>query len=211
MYRVPYFNEKDSEVVLAFMKAHSFAMLIGTDQQQQPVATQIPFLFCEREGELYLQGHIMRNTDHHHAFEINQQALVIFTGPHTYVSASWYENPEQASTWNYMSVHARGTLSWLDEAALLTMLDQLTAFYENNPSSPAAFANMPEEYVNRLSKAIVAFEIKVASIETVFKLSQNKEEKTYHNILEQLKKDDANALAIAAAMEARKNQLFPHV
>jgi transcriptional regulator len=211
MYRVPYFNEKDSAAVLAFMKAHSFAMLIGTDQQQQSVATQIPFLFSERDGELYLQAHIMRNTDHHHAFETNQQALVIFTGPHTYVSASWYENPQQASTWNYMSVHARGTLSWLDETALLTMLDQLTAFYENNPNSPAAFDKMPSDYISRMSKAIVAFEIKVASIETVFKLSQNKEEKTYHNILEHLKKGDSNAIAIAAAMEARKNQLFPHV
>jgi transcriptional regulator len=110
-----------------------------------------------------------------------------------------------------MSVHARGDINWLDEAALLTMLDQLTAFYENNPNSPAAFANMPAAYVNRMSKAIVAFEIKVASLETVFKLSQNKEEKTYLNILEHLKNGDADAVAIANEMEARKNQLFPHV
>jgi transcriptional regulator len=62
----------------------------------------------ERDGKLILHGHIMRKTDHHKAFHENPQALVVFTGPSSYVSATWYTNPHMGSTWNYMSVHLRG-------------------------------------------------------------------------------------------------------
>lgn len=208
MYNLPYFKEKDAGQVMAFMKEHSFAMLMGVDIQNRPVATQVPLLFSEKEGVLYIRGHIMKGNDHHKAFEKNTQALVVFTGPHTYVSASWYENKQQASTWNYMSVHARGELRFLSENDLLIMLDELTAFYENNPASPSLYKELPGEYVQRLSKAIVAFEIMVESIENVFKLSQNKDEKSYENIINRLQLGDCQAKAIADEMEKRREQLF---
>ncbi len=209
MYNLPYYKEKDGAIVLEFMKQHSFAMLIGVDAEQKPVATQIPFLFSERGGQLYLRGHIMKNNDHHLAFMQNNQVLAVFTGPHTYVSASWYENKKQASTWNYMSVHAKGELSFLDDNELLTMLDELTAHFENNPSSPSLYNELPKEYINRLTKAIVAFEIKVSSIDHVFKLSQNRDQKSFEQIVEKLQHSDADAKAIAAEMSKRKDQLFP--
>ena len=93
-------------------------MLIGCNNQI-PVATQVPLLIHEKEGKIYLKGHIMRNTDHHKAFQSNQNALCVFTGPHTYVSASWYSNPQTASTWNYISVHVKGNIRFLDEAHLI--------------------------------------------------------------------------------------------
>ena len=127
MYNLPYYKEKDAALVLAFMKEHPFAMLMGVDAENKPVATQIPFLFVEKEGHLYLRGHIMKGNDHHKAFMDNNQVLAVFTGPHTYVSASWYENNKQASTWNYMAVHAKGELTFLDDAGLLVMLEELTA------------------------------------------------------------------------------------
>lgn len=210
MYDLSYFKEKDGAVVLSFMKQHPFALLTGVDANQQPVATQIPFLFRERDGYLYLQGHIMKKTDHHLAFEQNPQVLAVFTGPHTYVSASWYENPKQASTWNYISVHARGTLSFLGEDALLSMLEELTAHFEGNPASPASFRELPKEYVHSLAKAIIGFEIKVTDMENVFKLSQNHEAKNYARITEKLSAQDTDGQAIAKEMEQRKNQLFPH-
>ena len=178
--------------------------------EQKPVATQVPFLFVEKEGALYLRGHIMKNTDHHIAFVQNNQALVIFTGPHAYISASWYENKQQVSTWNYMSVHARGELSFLQEEELLLMLDELTAYYEQNPDSPSLYKSMPTEYIMRLSKAIISFEIKVHSIEHVFKLSQNRDEKSYRHIIEALEKGNAGAKDIALEMTKRKAQIFPH-
>ena len=119
MYNLPYFKEQDAATVLKFVKDNPFAFLCGCDAADKPVATQIPVFIDERDNKLFLSGHIMRNTDHHKAFEQNPSVLAVFTGPHTYVSASWYSNKSTASTWNYMSVHARGSLRFLDGPALL--------------------------------------------------------------------------------------------
>lgn len=210
MYNLSSFKENDPAEVLEFMRAHSFAMLMAVDTEQRPVATQIPFLLDEREGQLYLRGHIMKGNDHHKAIEQNQQVLVVFTGPHCYISASWYEPKHQqtASTWNYMSVHARGELRFLSEEELLQVLDDTTRFYENNPSSPSLYKHMSPDYVQRMAKAIVAFEIKVSSLEHVFKLSQNRDQKTYENILAKLDAGDPNAQGVAREMRKRKDQLF---
>ena len=207
MYNIPYFKEKDHQVVLDFMKAHPFAMLIGV-HDNLPVATQIPVLFEEREGALYLLGHMMRNTDHHKAFTQNPHALFVFTGAHTYVSASWYTDPKVASTWNYMSVHAKGTLTFLGEIELLEVLKRTTAHFENNEHSPASFDQLPKEYVQKLVNAIVAFEVKVTAIDNVFKLSQNRDQESYRNITKQLKAQDTEAQGIAAEMERREGELF---
>ncbi len=209
MYNLPYYKEKDQAIVLDFMKQHPFALLTGVDAQQKPVATQVPLLFSERDGQLYLRGHIMKNNDHHLAFEKNKNVLAIFTGPHTYVSASWYENKQQGSTWNYMSVHAKGELSFLPEDALLQLLDDLTSHFENNPASPALFREIPDDYINRMVKAIVAFEIKVTAMDHVFKLSQNRDKKSFETIVEKLENGDAQARSVAAEMSKRKDQFFP--
>lgn len=208
MYHLPVFQEKDKVAVIEFMQRYPFAMLMGVDAEQKPVATQIPMLLKERDGRYFLQGHFMKQTDHHKAFLHNKEALVLFNGPHTYVSASWYENKKQASTWNYMTVHARGTLSFLDDAQLPIMLDELTAHFEQNPSSPSLYKELPEEYVYRLSKAIVAFEITIVKVEAIFKLSQNRDEKSFENIVNKLNEGDAEAKAIATEMSKRKQQLF---
>lgn len=208
MYNLPHFKEKDPAVVLEFMKQHSFATLICVDAMQGPEATQIPFLFAEREGQLYLRGHIMKDNDHYKALEQNKQVLVLFTGPHAYVSASWYENKQQASTWNYMTVHAHGELVFLTEEELLKILDETTSFYENNPASPALYKDMEPDYVMRLAKAIVAFEVRVTKLEHVFKLSQNRDLKSYDNILVNLEAGDPGAQAVAQEMRKRKDQLF---
>ena len=133
MYHLPSYQEKNQDEIIAFIKAHPFATLIGVSASNEPVATQLPILIKEREGVLYLQGHFMKQTDHHQAFLQNDHVLVLFSGPHAYVSASWYENKKQASTWNYMTVHARGKMHLLSDEALPTMLEELTAHFEQNP------------------------------------------------------------------------------
>jgi transcriptional regulator len=151
----------------------------------------------------------MKHNDHHLAFEQNKNVLAVFTGPHTYVSASWYENKQQGSTWNYMSVHAKGTMEFLPENDLLQLLDDLTSHFENNPGSPALYKHLPEEYISRMAKAIVAFEIKITAIDHVFKLSQNRDKKSFENILEKLQHGGADAQAIANEMQKRKGEFFP--
>ena len=193
---------------MEFMKQHPFAMVIGVNEFNHPVATQIPFLIKEKNGDLFLQAHMMKQTDHHKAFEKNKNVLVVFSGAHAYVSASLYENKQQASTWNYLAVHVKGELNFLDEEELLLMLKELTAHYENNETSPSLYKHLPSDYVNRLSKAIVAFEIKVTSIDHVFKLSQNKDEKSYQNIMDAFNKGNSDEQSIATEMSKRKDQLF---
>jgi transcriptional regulator len=209
MYNLPYFKEEDTEEVLRFMRKHPFVFLSGVDAQNKPVATQVPVFIDEKDGKLFLTGHIMRNNDHHKAFEQNPSVLAVFTGPHTYVSATWYDNPRQASTWNYMSVHAKGTIRFGDKEDLIAILKRLTLHYENNnPESSTVFDNLSPSYTEPLMKAIVAFEVEVTSIDNVFKLSQNRDEKSYDNIIDKLKDGDSDAKEIAEIMENRKSKLF---
>ena len=206
MYSLPYFKENDPEVVKAFIHQHPFAFLTGCSADNKPVATQIPVFIDEKEGNLFHSGHMMKNTDHHKAFMQNPNVLAVFTGAHTYVSASWYENKQQGSTWNYMSVHVRGQLKFLDEQALLNTLKRTTNHFENNPHSGANFEDLPDEYVQKMMKAIVAFEIQVQEMDNVFKLSQNRDEKSFHTIINKLDAQDADGKKIAHEMKQRTSQ-----
>jgi transcriptional regulator len=209
MYNLPYFKEKDKETVIHFIHNHPFAFLTGCNMENKPVATQIPMFIEEREGKLFLTGHMMKQTDHHKAFEKNDNALVVFTGPHTYVSATWYSNPHQASTWNYMSVHLQGRLRFLDEQGLIEVLKKTTLHFENyRNDSTTIFDNLPGDYKARLMKAIIAFEVEVMEIDNVFKLSQNRDEESFHNIIAQLHSRGADADYIAEEMSKRSSQLF---
>lgn len=203
MYNLPHFKEQDAEKVKAFMRAHPFALLTGADVQHRPVATQVPLLVREQDGKLFLQGHIQRKTDHCKAFEQNQHALAIFSGPHAYISASWYSNPQAASTWNYMAVHARGQLRFLTDEELFQVLEATTLHFENNPASPALVSQMPKDYLGAMMKAIVAFEIEVTSLDHVFKLSQNRDQKDYERIIHELKAQGGESARVAEEMERR--------
>lgn len=209
MYSLPYFKENDPAAILQFMREHSFIFLAGVQPDNSPVATQVPVFIDEREDKLFLSGHMMRNTDHHRAWANNPQVLAVFPGPHCYVSATWYDNPHQASTWNYVSVHARGTIRFGGEEELVNALRRLTLHYENNnAASTTVFDNLPVEYRERLMKAIVAFEIEVTSLENVFKLSQNRDEKSYDNIIAKLRQQGGDAKRIAELMERRRSKVF---
>lgn len=208
MYSLPYFKEEDKDEVLRFMHAHSFVMLCGSDTKGNPVVTQVPVLIREIDGSIVLEGHVMKNTDHHKAFVQNANALAVFIGAHTYVSASWYSNPVQASTWNYQSVHVRGKIRFMEEKDLRRVLEETTSKYEKNENSPALFKHLSDDYVDRLIKAIVGFEMKVDVVENVFKLSQNRDERSFHNIMEKLNEQDADARKIAKEMERIRPKLF---
>lgn len=210
MYHFSYFKEKDRQVILEFLENHPFAFLTGSTRTGEQVATQIPLLVEEREGVLYLQGHIMRNTDHHKTFIENPKALVVFTGPSCYVSASWYSNPQIGSTWNYMSVHLRGDLRFMSDDELVAFMQKLTLKFEKgNSASPTNYANLPEQFLNKMMPAIAGFEIKVEELDNVFKLSQNRDKKSYINIIAELEAIGGESAEIAKEMKIRQAALFP--
>jgi len=210
MYSLPYFKEKNQKVVLEFIHQHPFAFISGCDENNKPVATQIPVFIEERSGKLYLSGHMMKQTDHHKALEKNPNVLCVFSGNHTYVSATWYSDPHQASTWNYMSVHVKGLIRFLDENSLVDVLKKTSLHFENgNTNSSTVYENLPEDYRSRLVKAIVAFEVEVESIENVFKLSQNRDKDSYQHIIQNLKDQHEDGKVIAQEMLKRQEDLFP--
>jgi transcriptional regulator len=204
MYKFPYYTEPDTEKVIAFIKDNAFATVIGIGEQY-PVATQVPLTIEIKAGKIFLQGHIMRKTDHHLAFEKNKQVLVLFTGPHCFVSASWYSNPQIGSTWNYMTVQAKGTISFLDEAGTYNAVKALSDNYTGTDTA-GSFDNLSKEYIDQMMKAITGFSIEVEHMEHTFKLSQNRDMASQKNIIAQLKqRGDANSLMIAAEMQERIN------
>ena len=210
MYNLPYHKENNPLIVEEFIASYPFAFLAGIGAQNKPAATQVPVFLEQEGGRKILRGHIMKNTDHHHAFLQNENVLAVFTGPHCYVSGSWYSNPHTPSTWNFMSVHIRGIIRFLSDEMLIGVLRKTTLHFENqNPQSPTIYDNLPAEYTARLMKAIVAFEIEVQDIDTVFKLSQDRDEESYHNIIAQLRKQGESEKVIAAEMEKRTLEVFP--
>jgi transcriptional regulator len=208
MYKMPEFTEKDPAVIFSFMQQNEFAMLTG-NHNGRSVATQVPLLISQTEEGILLRGHIMRKTDHHLAFEQNPETLVLFTGPHCYVSSSWYEERSIGATWNYMTVHARGTMRFLDSEGTHGIIKELMDKYEAGQVKPELVENMPPEYVQGMVKAIVGFEILVRETAATFKLSQNRSPKSYQNILDKLhERGDCGSLGIAEEMERRKDSLF---
>ena len=211
MYDLPYHKAKNEDDIKEFISRYPFAFLTGCDSENKPVATQVPVFIEEKDGRKILRGHIMKNTDHHITFLRNAYVLVVFTGHHTYVSGTWYSNPYTPSTWNFMSVHVKGVIRFLDDSALIDVLRMTTLHFENNNSqSTTIYDNLPSDYTQRLMKAIVAFEIEVKEIDTVFKLSQDRDLTSYHNIIRKLKEQDESGRAIAAEMEKREREVFPH-
>jgi transcriptional regulator len=210
MYSFSYFKEKDKRTILDFIEENPFAFMTGSFLSGKQVATQIPVLLEERSGELYLQGHIMRNTDHHKAFIENPNALVVFTGPSCYVSASWYSNPQMGSTWNYMSVHVEGRVNFMADDELIAFMRKLTLTFEKgNTQSLTFYDNLPDHFLSKMMPAIVGFEIKADKLENVFKLSQNRDEKSYLNIISKLQEIGGNSALVANELIKRKSALFP--
>jgi len=212
MYDLPYYKEKNEQVIKEFIDQYPFAFLAGCDADNKPVATQIPVFIEEQDGKKILRGHIMKNNDHHLAFLHNPNVLVVFTGKHTYVSATWYSNPHLPSTWNYMSVHAKGVIRFLDDDALISVLQKTSLHFEKyNTASTTYFDNMPFEHMQRLMTMIVAFEIEVLEMDNIFKLSQDRDQESHHNIKQMLRAQGGDGAVIAEEMEKRTKELFPDV
>jgi transcriptional regulator len=201
MYDISYFKANDHQEVIEFMQANPFVTICGVDKNGLPIAAQIPILIKQVDDKLFICGHLMRKQDHTNAFEMNPNALVIFSAPSAFVSASWYTSKGQASTWNYQTVHAVGTMQMQDEQHLYHLLVALTEKFESDPDAPSQVKNLDPMYMQQNMKAIISFEIEVAQLKHVFKLSQNRDEISHQNIQNELRKGDAACKYMAAAMK----------
>jgi transcriptional regulator len=201
MYTMPYYTSENREEIFAFMQTHPFIPLIGYDGQY-PVATQVPVKIINEGNALKLIGHVMTKTDHCKAFEMHPNVMAVFSGAHSYISASVYEKPAAASTWNYKTVQAKGIIRLLSQEQTYEIIKDITDKYEDPHSSPSAFHKMDKEYIRKNLKAITGFEIVVSHISHVFKMSQDHAQNDRERILEDLlRKEDASSLQMAEEMK----------
>jgi transcriptional regulator len=203
MYKLPHFTAHNQDEILEFMHQNTFVTLIGFDGEF-PVATQVPVKTVVENGSIKLIGHIMTKTDHYKAFEQNPHVMAIFTGAHAYISASVYESPAVASTWNYKTVQAKGMIRLMTAKETYQVIQELTDKYEDPETSPAAFNKMDEAYIQKHLKAITGFEVSVSHIDHVFKMSQNHSAKNKESIVEHLEKSD-DVLDQEVAKEMKNN------
>lgn len=207
MYQPKHFTETEREEIIAFMQDHPFITMIVNDGSISH-ATQIPVLIEQEANETIAKGHIFKHTDHYQALINNNEVLLLFTGPHCYVSASWYTKRGQASTWNYMTVQARGKAEMTNDAGTLAIITELTNKYEQEQAPPELVANMDESYIKNNIQAIAGFTIQLTDIKATFKLNQNKDDESYKNVVSQLSNKNHNSKLIAQEMKKRKPELF---
>ncbi|MBS1535490.1 MAG: FMN-binding negative transcriptional regulator [Bacteroidetes bacterium] len=183
---IPELNQmNDRAEVLEFMRRFSFAILI-TSTDDKPIATHLPFLVEERGEKMVLISHLALENPQWKTFE-NQQCLVIFSEPHAYISPSLYDKELNVPTWNYLAVHTYGKAKIIeDDNQIRNILNQTVEHYEQ--AYVAQWNRLPEDYKNRLSRGIVAFEIDVSEWQAKKKISQNKTTHEQERIADSLSK-----------------------
>lgn len=173
---------------IAFMQRYSFATIITNNDQQVPLATQLPFVVDQRADKLILSGHFSIANEQARYIEQNT-SLIIFTEPHAYISPAHYSKRESVPTWDYIAVHAYGKAKVItDEALKFKALEQMINFYEEDYL--AQWNSLPDAFKNKMIKGIVAFELEVTDLQGQQKLSQNKTHAERKSIIAQLKKNN---------------------
>lgn len=184
MYTPKLFTEDNPQTLFAFMQQHSFATLTSLHEGRL-FTTHLPFLLQQRGEQAVLVGHMARANPQWRSF-LSQEVLVVFSGPHCYVSPSWYKAAPHVPTWNYTAVHAYGTPALIEgDEPVHAVLRELVEFYEAFEETPWRM-ELPEDFRQNLQAAIVAFEIPVARLEGKFKLSQNRTPSERAGVIEAL-------------------------
>ncbi len=198
---IPYlYKNENQQEITQFLLKNSFGILVNRTNGKL-WATHIPLeLEQTNDGKSILFGHISKENPQWESFESDANVLAIFSGPHSYVSSSWYEK-ENVPTWNYIAVHVYGKIKIIEGEAVITSLKKLTDKYEAHSENPVRIENLSEKTMRQAS-GIVAFEIEIDTIEAVKKMSQNRNEKDYHNVISELEKTEkANSKEVAAIMK----------
>ncbi|MGO8675928.1 MAG: FMN-binding negative transcriptional regulator [Limisphaerales bacterium] len=203
MYIPPAFRVEDAGKLAAFIRRHSFATLV-THDGGAPVASHLPMLYRPEVGSCgMLVSHMARANPQWRHFAPGREALVVFHGPHSYISPSWYQTVPAVPTWNYAVVHAYGVPAVFSEhERVVSLLRESVSTYETPREQPWP-GTLPDDFRDKLIKAIVAFQIPVTRIEGKFKLGQNRPAADIQGVFEALSRSgDAESLAVARMMLA---------
>jgi transcriptional regulator len=196
MYSPPYNQIEKRAELLDFMRANNFPLLVtGTGGALH--GSHLPVMVQEKDAKLVLDMHMARNNPQWQEF-FGDEVMVVFFGPHAYVSPRWYEEQERVPTWNYAAVHVYGTPRVVDDAKA-KHASQRRLVAAMDPQWLPKFDALRPEYVEGMLEGIVNFEIAVTRIETRWKLSQNRGQREQELIAAELDKSaDPGARELAA-------------
>jgi len=192
MYSPPYNRVEDRAELIAFMRANNFPVLV-TGLGGTLHASHLPAMIHEQGERIVIDMHMAHANAQWREF-FDEEVLVIFTGPHAYISPRWYEETERVPTWNYAAVHAYGVPKMIeDKAAKHASQRRLVA--EMDPQWLAKFDALDAKYVSGMLNGIVNFQIPVTRLETRWKLSQNRGRREMGLIVAALEEQGETALA----------------
>jgi transcriptional regulator len=201
MYTPEIYKNENQEEIKQFLQENSFGILINQTNGKL-CATHIPLeLETNEEGNEILYGHISKENPQWNGFLNNDQVLAVFSGPHSYISSTWYDH-ENVPTWNYIAVHVYGKIKIIEGEAVIESLKKLVDKYEQHSENPVRIEDLSKKTMLQ-ARGIVAFEIEITEIQATKKMSQNRDEKNLKNIISELEKTE-DFQSIAVANEMRK-------
>lgn len=200
MFVPKYAQNKDIPAIKEFIRKNSFGILVS-QLEQKLIATHIPLEFSADDSKLI--GHVSRANPQWKKFNEEMEVLVIFSGPHAYISSSWYDH-ENVPTWNYIAAHVYGRIRIMEGDAVYQSLKHLVDKYESTSEHPVSIEGMSPDYVRKSIQGLVGFEISITNIEATYKLSQNRDQKNHQRIVRELeKRNDNSSLQVAGEMKKR--------
>ena len=206
MYIPSYNLEDDPETLVNFMQQHSFATLVSS-LNGTLIATHIPIVTQMTGESITLYSHVARANSQWEAFG-DAESLVIFSGPHAYISPTLYEKHESVPTWNYAAVHAYGTPRAFtfknDREATEAMMELMMNAYE--PAYREQWESLPEKYRHGMMNGIVGFELPVTRLEGKYKLSQNRSAGEQENVARALQEHiDPTVVSVGELMKEKQS------
>jgi transcriptional regulator len=199
MYIPKSFKNTNEKEILSFMQKYSFATIVSVSDER-PIATHLPFVVSKEEDNIVLYSHFAKVNPQAGAL-VGKSILVIFCEPHAYISPRYYAKKENVPTWNYISVHAYGRATIIEEeAAKLDLLEKTINTYEEEYKPQ--WNKLSANYKTAMIAGITAFKITVTEVQAANKLSQNKSSEERRNIVKGLSESShSSATAIAEYMK----------
>ncbi|MFL5266776.1 MAG: FMN-binding negative transcriptional regulator [Stellaceae bacterium] len=205
VYLPPAFTEARPEVLIGHIDRYDFGLLVSHGPAGL-TASHIPFLLERKGEELHLHGHLARPNPQVGDLARGGEALAIFTGPHAYISPRWYADAPSVPTWNYVDVHAYGTIRLVEDGGWLRdLLHRLSERHEAGSRQPWRMRDLPDSYVDGMLNGIVGLDMAVTRLEGKYKLSQNRPASDRPRVIAGLEdRGDSDALAVARLMRERE-------
>ncbi len=185
MYIPKEFKETNQAEILHFIGKNALGILVSSTGVFEPLVSHIPFISSLENDEIILEGHLAINNPHADQIKNGKTALVIFQGPNAYISSSVYTH-ENVPTWNYQAVHIYGTIEILTKEDLQTHLSQAVDFFESERDPKLAYSNFSKSMLESYLNEIIGFRLRAYKTEAAYKMSQNRNEVDYQNIVSDL-------------------------